>query len=397
MNRAFLLLLFVFAPTANADELLYRLIHERLSWMKDVAAWKYQRKLPIENLSREAFVIEQATNTGLRQNVTTHSASAFFSAQIEAAKAIQSCWYMRWESSAEIPAPPDLNNEIRPKLITLGNQITERLLLHVADKQLFDTAVSLDCLPKKNAEDMFKALVSIERYPDRLTQVTASGQLRVGTTGDYAPFSYSEDNRTFTGIDIDLASDLAKHMGVKLVLVQTSWPELMHDLAGGHYDIAMSGVSRIPAREELAYFTEAYHVGGKTPISKCETAEQFSTLAQIDQPGVRLVVNPGGTNERFVRQNIRQADILMFDDNRDIFREIVSGNADLMITDRIEVQLQASREPTLCPTMPGRNLTYQEKAYMMPRDQRLRDVVDTWLSDVRTSGLLARTFDKHLK
>ena len=71
-----------------------------------------------------------------------------------------------------------------------------------------------------------------------------------------------------------------------------------------------------------------------------------------------------------------------------------------MITDSIEVALQARRNPGLCGTM-GQTLTYQEKAYLMPVDAPLKAFVDTWLSlrlgDGTVSRLLETQLEQHLE
>ena len=52
----------------------------------------------------------------------------------------------------------------------------------------------------------------------------------------------------------------------------------------------------VSARAQVAAFSHSYHTGGKTPIVRCGTEARFDTVAEIDQPGVRVVVNPGGTS-----------------------------------------------------------------------------------------------------
>ena len=66
-----------------------------------------------------------------------------------------------------------------------------------------------------------------------------------------------------------------------------------------------------------------------------------------------------------------------------------------MFTDLIEAQLQSHREE-LCMTMQGETLTYQEKAYMMPKDPGLLAEVNRWLKQIENSGQLAKTFASHL-
>ena len=77
---------------AEVDELT-KLIAERLDHMKAVAAYKWQRGLPIEDLRREGIVIEAGIAAALSKGIKIPSSKRFFESQIEAAKVIQSCWF----------------------------------------------------------------------------------------------------------------------------------------------------------------------------------------------------------------------------------------------------------------------------------------------------------------
>jgi chorismate mutase-like protein len=231
----------------------------------------------------------------------------------------------------------------------------------------------------------------------RLDEILVRGVLRVGTTGDYKPFSYRTNAASpFIGVDVELAGQLAKALGVRLELVPTSWPTLMNDLTAQRFDIAMGGVSVNLARQKVALFSLPYLKDGKTPIARCENQARFQTLAQIDQRGVRLVVNPGGTNESFARANLRQAEITVYPDNNTIFDQILAGQADLMITDAIETRLQQQLKPGLCAIHPDKPFDYSEKAYLLPRDPVWKAFVDQWLHQTIENGSLAKLMDKWL-
>ncbi|MDZ7825626.1 MAG: transporter substrate-binding domain-containing protein [Gammaproteobacteria bacterium] len=227
---------------------------------------------------------------------------------------------------------------------------------------------------------------------------SSGAALRIGTTGDYAPFSEIAADGERVGIDIDLARALARSLDVEPVFVDTSWPTLMDDLQAGAFDIAMSGISRTTERARIADFSDAYHVGGKTPIVRCSDRDALDRLDRIDRPEVRVVVNPGGTNERFARATLTRAPLRVFDDNTAIFDEIAEGRADLMFTDAIEVRLRTARDPRLCAAMPGRTLTYQEKGFLLPRDDdgAWRRYLNLWLAGIRGDGTLERIFESHL-
>ena len=239
--------------------------------------------------------------------------------------------------------------------------------------------------------------VSVAAQGNRLDEIIARGVLRVGTTGDYKPFSFrANSSNPFIGLDIELAGQLAKALGVKVELVPTTWPTLMKDLDEDRFDISMSGVSISLERQKKALYSIPYLRDGKTPITRCENQERFQTLAQIDQPGVRLIVNPGGTNERFARANIKNAAIAVYPDNVTIFDQIVAGKADLMITDAIETRLQQKLKPQLCALHADKPFDFSEKAYLMPRDLLWKSYVDQWLHQSIDSGALATLLDKWL-
>ncbi|WP_426149315.1 transporter substrate-binding domain-containing protein [Pseudomonas sp. DC3000-4b1] len=223
--------------------------------------------------------------------------------------------------------------------------------------------------------------------PNHLQAVLDRGVLRVGTTGDYKPFSYkTRDDGQYIGLDLEIAKGLADALGVKLEVVPTSWPSLMADLAADKYDLALSGVSVNLERQKKAFFSVPYQRDGKTPITLCKNQERFQTLAQIDQPQVKAIVNPGGTNEKFARANLKQAQIVMHQDNVTIFDQIVQGKADLMMTDAVETRLQQKLHPELCAVHPDAPFDFSEKAALLPQDVALKAYVDQWLHLDMASG-----------
>ena len=98
---------------------------------------------------------------------------------------------------------------------------------------------------------------------DKLIEdIQKRGVLKVGTTGDYQPMSFLDPKTgRYVGIDADLAEDLAD------------------------------------ARREQALMSDGYLQNGKTLLCRAEDADKYISLESIDQPGVRVMENPGGTNE----------------------------------------------------------------------------------------------------
>lgn len=230
--------------------------------------------------------------------------------------------------------------------------------------------------------------------PSRLDDIVKRGTLRVGMTGDYLPFtSYDKATSKFRGFDVDMAEALGKALGVKVEYVQTAWPQMTKDFEADQFDIAMGGVSITLERQKKGLFSTPIMREGKTPIARCADKGKYETLADIDKPGTRVIVNPGGTNERFARANVKAAEIKVYNDNVSIFDEIAKNDADVMMTNSSETRYQQKLHPgVLCAVHPDRPFDFAEKAYWLQRDAALKDFVDQWLHISREDGSFKKIY-----
>jgi cyclohexadienyl dehydratase len=243
-------------------------------------------------------------------------------------------------------------------------------------------------MPTTPAQASASALDSIQR----------SGELRICLTGDYKPFSYQRPDGGFEGVDVDLAQSLATSLKVRPTYVKTTWSTLLGDFTSGKCEIAMGGISVTLDRQAKAAFSERVMVDGKAPIVRCADVGKYNSLAAIDRPETRAIVNPGGTNERFARAFLKQAQIRVYPDNVTIFDEIVKGNADVMITDQSETLMQHKLRPALCPVPLAKPFQYGEKAYLLPRgDTAFKAYVDQWFHLAQATGEYDAVMGKWLK
>ncbi|MFF1378982.1 transporter substrate-binding domain-containing protein [Streptomyces sp. NPDC058308] len=227
-----------------------------------------------------------------------------------------------------------------------------------------------------------------------LDSVPKKGVLKVCTTGDYAPFTKLDpSDGTYSGVDIEMARDLAKSLGAKPEFVATTWANLTKDVAAGRCATAVGGVSITLPRARQVYFSEPTREDGKTPVVRCADKDEFGagTLKDIDKPGTTVVVNPGGTNEEFTRAHIKRATIRLHPENTTIFQEIVDGRADVMMTDASETLYQSKIHPELCSLHPEKPFTFSEKAYATPRgDDEFKAYVNQFVHLATHDGTYAK-------
>ncbi|WP_051555886.1 transporter substrate-binding domain-containing protein [Kordiimonas gwangyangensis] len=143
--------------------------------------------------------------------------------------------------------------------------------------------------------------------------------LRVGTTGDYQPVSWwNTETQVFEGLDIELIKSFAAENGHEITFVRTTWPTMMADLQAGNFSIAVGGISSTPERAKVALMSDTIHLDGKVALVRCGEQEAYDSLEEIDAPTVRVVENPGGTNEKFARATLKTAKLTVLADNHEL-------------------------------------------------------------------------------
>lgn len=222
----------------------------------------------------------------------------------------------------------------------------------------------------------------------RLDVILERGTILVGTTGDYQPFCYlNPKTGKYEGYDIDAARKLGRALGVEVRFIKTTWATLVPGILEGKYDIAMCGITRTLARQKQVGLTEPYMTVGKSALIRKVDRARFKTMMDIDRPGVKIGVNPGGTNEQFVRANIEQAQIVVIPDNLEIPGKIATGVVDLMITDNVEAMLFAHQRPDLFAVSAEKPFTREDFGYVIPRDAPLLlNWLNLWIHQMKEQG-----------
>ena len=387
---------------------ILELADQRLAVMPSVAAVKWQTHAPIFDPPRESAVIQRARDLGAPLGLAGDPVKHMFELQARLAREVQSALHAEWKAHGFAYAEPITTlAALRPQLDQLTVDLLQATYIAapVLQRDGFESryaALAQQQLHSSgwndgNRTDLLGVLHSVRMTSvPALQRISASGVLRVGTTGDYAPFSL-ESHGVLSGSDIELAEKLAAQLHSRAVFIHTTWSSMLEDFAQGSFDLSMGGVSVTPAREARGAFSVPYSSGGKTLIARCNDSRQFRDgLASVDRPKVRVIVNPGGTNEQYVRANVHRAKIVLFPDNRGIFDELSAGHADVMITDDVEAELQSRRHVGLCRAFPG-TLTHSDKAIFMPRDPELEKAVNEWLTSAIAAGEPARLLESYLR
>ena len=228
--------------------------------------------------------------------------------------------------------------------------------------------------------------------------IRKSGVLKVGTAGDYQPMSCLDpETGTYVGFDAELAEDLASSLGVELEYVETSWPTLMDDTLAGKFDLAICGITITDARKEQALMSEGYLKNGKTVLCRAEDAEKYTSLEAINQREVCVMENPGGLNEKFARENLPDATLIIHDVNQEIPGLVASGKADVMITEIMEAGYYVGQDERLAAPLIYEPFTNGQLGVLMPKgSEDLLDYVNEFLEEEKKTGRIDALAEEYI-
>jgi len=220
----------------------------------------------------------------------------------------------------------------------------------------------------------------------------ADNRIRVGTPGDYQPYSYwNTISGRFEGIDIDMALLLGRELGVEVQFVRFSWPDLVEDLLADRFDIAMGGITRDLLRAREVAFTDSCLTYGTCPLVRRGDGKLYASIAAIDKSDVRVVLNQGGSNDKYFSGVLKNATIIRHPRNDEIASLVHAGAADVWITDNVEALFWAKHFPELEAVDPLRTLTVGTKGYLIRQgNQAFLNWLNLWLEQMKLQGETAR-------
>lgn len=168
---------------------------------------------------------------------------------------------------------------------------------------------------------------------DRLEKIIKDNNLRVCIWSEYYGISYLEPRtQKLVGIDSDLAVELAKDLGVELEYVQSSFATLIKDVTQDKCDIAMFAIGNTPSRREKIRFTTP-HLASDIYAVATKTNKKIKKWDDIDKTGVIAAVAKGTYHESIMKEKLKNATLLVVDNMHAREQEVISGRADVFMTD----------------------------------------------------------------
>lgn len=230
----------------------------------------------------------------------------------------------------------------------------------------------------------------------RLGQVIASGALRVCIWPDYHGITYRNPRtQQLSGIDIDMARELGRDLGVEVAFVDSSFAKLIDDLTQDRCDVAMFAIGITPARAERLRFTRP-HLASDIYAITTKSNRRIREWADIDTPDTVVAVARGTLHEPVMREKLKSARLMVLDTPFAREQEVESGRADVFMTDYPYSQRFLAGADWARLVVPPATYHVTPYAYAMkPGDNTWYARVERFMSDIKRDGRLLEAARRH--
>ncbi|MEM8646255.1 MAG: transporter substrate-binding domain-containing protein [Pseudomonadota bacterium] len=231
------------------------------------------------------------------------------------------------------------------------------------------------------------ASLSAAQAQSALNDILNGGVLKVGTTGDWNPMTMKDTaTNTYKGYDIDVMTELAKDLGVKVEFVPTDWKTLVSGVTSGKYHMTGSA-SVSPARAKAAGYSTSYFSLATVPLILSENKDKFKDWADMDKPDVTVAATLGTTQEKQVKQFFPNASHKIVEAPARDFQEVLAGRADAHITSNVEALKLVAKYPQMMIVPVSAPKAPTPIAMLLPQaDQVWINYVNTWIALKRENG-----------
>ncbi|MGJ7524857.1 transporter substrate-binding domain-containing protein [Variovorax sp. GB1P17] len=223
---------------------------------------------------------------------------------------------------------------------------------------------------------------------DILATTRAAGVIRIANTQSSPPWSLLDDKNQPSGYDVEVAKEVAKRIGVARVeFIADLLKNFIEGLKADKYDLVMNDLTPTVERAKQVDFSSPY---GVEDFRIFVRAVNNDIKDKPDLKGKRIGVSTGTSNESWSRANLKDSEIVTYDNGGLVFNDLAIGRIDATINSHFGGMKYATVNKLPIKEV-GPILTYQLSAAAMPRNQpALMQAVNKAISEMHADGTIDR-------
>lgn len=224
----------------------------------------------------------------------------------------------------------------------------------------------------------------------------ADGVLTVGAEMGYAPFeTLQKDGKTPEGFDIDIITEVAKRLGLKVNFINTSFDGILGKI-GKDYDVVCSAVTINADRKKAVLFSTPYITNYQTVVVKKGSDLKINSLNDLD--GKSVGVQKGTTSDQLMSEykstKTINVEVAANDKLLNCFTQLTNGEIDAVVVDSTVADSFVAKNPDKYEKAYSDTKEPEEFGIAIGKDNaKLQEAINKALAGMDKDGFLKDTAD----
>lgn len=242
---------------------------------------------------------------------------------------------------------------------------------------------------------MFSSMLALFLTACSEKENTQKEVLKVGMELAYPPFEMSEKDGTPSGVSVDFAKALGASMGKEVVIENIAWDGLIPSLKTGKIDLIISSMTITEERKKTIDFSIPYAQSSLAILANKNSA--IKSIDDLNVAGKTVAVKKGSTGHIYAKDNLPNANVLVFDKEAACVLEVVQGKADGFIYDQLTIYKNyAKNMDTTVPLLQSFQKDYEYWGVALKQNSPLKTDVDAFITKAKADGTFATFANKYL-
>ncbi|MFL9924301.1 transporter substrate-binding domain-containing protein [Herbaspirillum lusitanum] len=230
-------------------------------------------------------------------------------------------------------------------------------------------------------------------HADTLDDVQKNGVLRVAVPQDFPPFGSVNSDLKPQGLDIDVATLIAKKMGVKVELIPVSSANRISYLTTKKVDLVISSMGKNAEREKVIDFTAAYAPFFNGVFGPAD----LKVSSAADLAGKTIAVTRGSVEDLELSKIVpASATVKRYEDNNGTISSFLANQVQLVATGNVVAAAIIAKNP---PKKPETKFLIKDSPCFIglnKDEKKLQDKVNAILAESKKDGSLNTLTEKWL-
>ena len=222
-------------------------------------------------------------------------------------------------------------------------------------------------------------------------ETVEDGVLIMSTNAAFPPYEMTNDAGEFEGIDVEMAGEIAKRLGLELQIDDMDFDAALLAVQQGKSDIAMAGITITEDRLVNMDFSNTYANGVQSVI----VPEGSDITSPDDLAGKLVGVQRGTTGYTFCIDEFGEDAVAPFADGNTAVQNLVSGKVDAVVIDNAPAQEYVAANPGL--TILDTAFADEDYAIGVAKgNTQLLDAINSILAEMEADGTTQAIIDKYI-